>query len=246
MTLRRPIHILYMEDDPGAARHFQQSLEGEGYAVTLARDGKEGLEMFEAGAYDVVALGYHMPGTDGLEVIRRLAARKPLPPAIIVTGHRNVEVAVEAMKLGAVEYIIKDTDGRYLELLPAAIERALLQHRLEAEKKGRGRNIARSTRPSSISPPTFTATFNVWLRRVGKYWGPTAHCTEGSWTDGSIRQTAGRPSATIILPRPGLGTFAMTWSNGEVKTALSSSAICRPHPMRAPTRTWLQMGLRLT
>ncbi|MCH7646778.1 MAG: response regulator, partial [Nitrospinae bacterium] len=81
------------------------------------------------------ALGLHMPGTDGLEVIRRLAARKSLPPAIIVTGHRNVEVAVEAMKLGAVEYIVKDTDGRYLELLPAVIERALRLHWLAAEKK---------------------------------------------------------------------------------------------------------------
>ena len=138
MALRRPIHILYMEDDPGMARLVQTVLEGEGYAVTLAGDGEEGLSMYEVGSFDVVAVDYQMPGPDGLEVIRRLAAREPLPPIVMVTGHGNVEVAVEAMKLGALEYIVKDTDGRYLELLPAVIERALLQHRLESEKKRTG------------------------------------------------------------------------------------------------------------
>jgi PAS domain S-box-containing protein len=76
-----------------------------------------------------------MPGKGGLEVLCTLATWGELPPAIMVTGHGNEATAVEAMKLGAGDYIVKDVEGRYLTLLPTVIERVLAQRRLLTEKR---------------------------------------------------------------------------------------------------------------
>ena len=135
MPNTKPIRILYMEDDPGLARLFQKKLERAGYPVDIARDGEEGLAMYHTGSYDVVAMDQAMPVHNGLEVIRILASQGPLPPTIMVTGAGSEKIAVEAMKLGASDYIVKDVDGGYLDLLPAVIERVLQQQRLIEEKQ---------------------------------------------------------------------------------------------------------------
>jgi GAF domain-containing protein/ActR/RegA family two-component response regulator len=127
--------VLYMEDDPGLARLVQKRLERAGYIVDLARDGEEGLAMYAAGSYDVVAVDQSMPVHNGLEVIRILASRGSLPLTIMVTGSGDEKIAAEAMKLGARDYIVKDVDGRYLDLLPAVIEQVLQQQRLVEEKQ---------------------------------------------------------------------------------------------------------------
>ena len=135
MAESQPIRILYMEDNPGLARLFKKKLEREGYAVDIARDGEEGLAMYAAGDYDVVAVDQAMPIHDGLEVIRILASRGPLPPTIMITGTGDEQIAVEAMKLGARDYIVKDVEGGYLDLLPTVIEHVLQQQRIAEEKQ---------------------------------------------------------------------------------------------------------------
>ncbi len=131
----KPIRILYMEDDSGLARLFQKKLERAGYVVDIARDGREGLDMYSAASYDVVATDQTMPVHNGLEVIRILASQGPLPPTIMVTGTGSEQTAVEAMKLGASDYIVKDVDGGYLDLLLTVIERVLRQQRLLEDKQ---------------------------------------------------------------------------------------------------------------
>ncbi|MFH1929081.1 MAG: response regulator [Chloroflexota bacterium] len=135
MSKSESIRILYMEDDPATARLFQRKLEREGYVVDLACDGEEGLTMYEAASYDVLAVDQSMPNLDGLAVIRALASQKPFPPLIVVTASGDARAAVEAMKLGASDYIIKDVDGAYLDLLPAVIEQVLHQHNLTEERE---------------------------------------------------------------------------------------------------------------
>jgi signal transduction histidine kinase len=71
---------------------------------------------------------------DGLDVIRALAKRGPLPPLVMVTGTGNEEVAVEAMKLGADDYLVKDLDGGYLKLIPTLIHDVLQKRSLQREK----------------------------------------------------------------------------------------------------------------
>ncbi len=134
MSAHDPLHILYLEDDPALARLFQKKLERLGYVVDLASDGKQGLAMYAAGSYDIVAVDHTMPVYDGLEVMRQMAAHGPLPPVIMITGTGNEEVAVAAMKLGAQDYVVKDVDGGYLELLPTVIQRVLHQQQLVEEK----------------------------------------------------------------------------------------------------------------
>lgn len=138
-----PTRILYMEDDPGLARLVQKRLERAGYIVDLAANGQEGLEMYGAGQYDVVAVDHSMPVRDGLQVINALASAGPLPPAIMITGTGNERTAVSAMKLGARDYVVKDVDGGFLELLPSVIERALRQQRLEKEKQQADQELRR-------------------------------------------------------------------------------------------------------
>ena len=135
MPESKPIRVLYMEDDDGLARLLQKKLQQAGCEVDIAPDGEQGLAMYNSGSYDVVAVDQNMPIHSGLEVIRIIAAEGALPPMIMVTGTGDEEIAVEAMKLGAGDYIVKDVDGGYLELLPTVVEQVLQQRRLAEEKK---------------------------------------------------------------------------------------------------------------
>ena len=131
----KPICILYMEDEAGLARLFQRRLESVGYQVDIARDGQEGLEIYDADIYDVIVVDYKMPFYNGLEVLDILAKRGPLPPAIMLTGSGDEQTAVMAMKLGAGDYIVKDMKRGYLKLLPLVIEQVIYRQRLAEEKR---------------------------------------------------------------------------------------------------------------
>ncbi len=124
------VRILYMEDDQGLAILLQKKMEKSGYLVDIARDGREGLTKFESGTYDLVFVDQAMPVYDGLDVIRIMASQGLEVPIVMVTGTGDEKTAVEAMKLGASDYIIKDVDGFYLELLPSVIEEVLYKQRL--------------------------------------------------------------------------------------------------------------------
>jgi diguanylate cyclase (GGDEF)-like protein len=127
--------VLYMEDDRGQAYLVRKALEREGFRVDLARDGSEGLTRHAVEPYDVLIVDQNMPELSGLEVIRRLAAEAGQPPIIMLTGAGNEGVAVEAMKLGASDYLTKDAAGVYLELLPTILRRTLGQRRGQVEQK---------------------------------------------------------------------------------------------------------------
>ncbi len=135
MTATAPVRILYMEDDPGLARLLKKQLERSGYLVDTAANGEEGLEKLTHAEYAAVLIDYHMPVCSGIEVIRIMAGRGSHPPAIMVTGNGNEKVAVEALRLGASDYIVKDVDMGYLQLLPMVIEKVLVKERLLREKE---------------------------------------------------------------------------------------------------------------
>ena len=136
MQSSTPIRILYLEDDKGLARLLQRKMRREGYKLHTAHDGLAGLAILEKQTYDVLLVDHKMPGFSGLEVIRRLAASGMLPPTVMVTGAGDESTAVEAMKLGAGDYIVKDTAGGYLELIPLVVEKILNRKRLiDAKEK---------------------------------------------------------------------------------------------------------------
>jgi diguanylate cyclase (GGDEF)-like protein/PAS domain S-box-containing protein len=130
-----PVRILYMEDDLGLARLLRTHLGRHGYLVDLAVDGEQGLALVRQNSYQAVLVDYNMPVLSGMAVVRLLVEQDRSLPVIMVTGNGDEKVAVEAMKLGARDYLVKDLDLRYLELLPMLLQKVLLGRRLARERE---------------------------------------------------------------------------------------------------------------
>lgn len=122
-----------MEDEPVTARVVQRRMQNAGFVVDLAADGATGLQMCAARHYDIVLVDKNMPQRDGLEVIQFLAGQGG-PPSIMVTGTGDELSAVEALKSGASDYIVKDPEGRYLELLPVVVDQVIAQREIAEAK----------------------------------------------------------------------------------------------------------------
>jgi signal transduction histidine kinase len=142
--------VLYMEDDPAQARLVQKCLAMSGYIVDLAGDGASGLAACQANVYDAVIVDQSMPGISGLDVIRELDARGTPPPMIMVTGAGNERIAVEAMKLGVSDYLVKDLEGGFVNVLPLVVRRAIEQRRLLREKQRVEKELAQAQRMEAI------------------------------------------------------------------------------------------------
>ncbi len=130
-----PVRILYIDDDPGLARLVSRSLEARGYVVEHLSDGEAGLARLAAGDIRIVALDHHLQGHTGLDVLPRIRALPNAPPVIYVTGSEDSRVAVAALKAGAVDYVWKDVQGHFRELLAEAVGTALEGERLRREKE---------------------------------------------------------------------------------------------------------------
>lgn len=134
-TEAQAARILYIDDDPGIARLVQRALEARGYSVFLAQDGHAGLLRIQAGGIDLVALDHHMPGHTGLEILPLIRELPDAPPVVYVTGSEDSRVAVAALKAGAIDYVWKDVQGHFRELLGEAIATALEKDRLRRERE---------------------------------------------------------------------------------------------------------------
>jgi DNA-binding response OmpR family regulator len=127
--------ILYVEDDASMAALVQKNLRRNGYAIHCAETGADALKMWHSRSFDVLLLDHGLPDMTGLEVIRTLSRRGPLPPIVMITAAGDEKIAVQALKLGASDYVVKDVNLVFLELLPAAIEQALARQRLGEENR---------------------------------------------------------------------------------------------------------------
>ncbi|MFF8799831.1 MULTISPECIES: sensor histidine kinase [unclassified Methylobacterium] len=130
-----PCRILYIDDDPGLGRLVQRGLQARGHSVELAPNGEAGLARARAGGIDLIALDHHMPDQTGLDLLPALRALPEPPPIIYVTGSEDSRVAVAALKAGAVDYVWKDVQGQFRELLGEAVDTALRQEALRRDKE---------------------------------------------------------------------------------------------------------------
>ena len=127
--------ILYIDDDAGLARLVQRSLAARGYAVEHAADGGAGLARLRQGGIDLVALDHHMPGQTGLDLLPEIRALPDTPPVVYVTGSEDSRVAVAALKAGAADYVWKDLQGQFRELLGEAVATALGAEAMRRDKE---------------------------------------------------------------------------------------------------------------
>jgi len=123
--------ILIVDDEALMRDMAGESLRRRGHEVTLARNANEGLEKFDA-SFELVLSDYKMPGLTGLEFLKKLRERKSEVPFIIMTAHGTVQVAVEAMRHSAWDFLEKPFDPEVLEL---TVERALEVNGLRRENK---------------------------------------------------------------------------------------------------------------
>src|SRR6202000_1917672 len=137
-----PVRILYLDDDPGLGVLLSRALTPHGYAVESVQSGEEAIERLRRERFDVVALDHNLTNEVGLDIIPKVRALPSAPPIIYVTGSEDVRIAVAALKAGAGDYVWKDVQGHYRELLRQAIDTAVEQEKHKHEREEAQRQIA--------------------------------------------------------------------------------------------------------
>jgi DNA-binding response OmpR family regulator len=116
-----PIEILLVDDEPDFVEMLSLRLNESGHRVQAVYSGKQALELLDAQGpevlppFDVIILDIKMPGMDGIETLRQIKSKHPVIEVILLTGHGAVDSAVDGLKAGAFDYLLKPAD--YKELL---------------------------------------------------------------------------------------------------------------------------------
>lgn len=142
-----PAHprVLYIDDDPGVCRLAERALGRRGYAVDCVGRGEDGVARARGATYDVIAVDHYMPEMDGLATLAAIQALTDPPPVVYVTGSEEGRIAIEALRAGAADYVVKSVGEDFVDLLDAAlrgvIERAALgRAKVRAERELRASN----------------------------------------------------------------------------------------------------------
>lgn len=140
--------IVYVIDDDDAMRDsLNFLLDSSGYSVTLFDDAQRFMDALPGLAFGCVVSDVRMPGIDGIELLKRMKAQHSPFPILIMTGHGDVPLAVEAMKLGAVDFLEKPFED---DRLIAMIETAIRQAEPVAKSEAFAQDVA--ARVASLSP----------------------------------------------------------------------------------------------
>ena len=169
-----------MEDDRDDARLTQRRLERKGFRIDIATDGERGLAMLESGIYDAALVKYRLAGIDGLQVLKTLAETRPGFPTVLVIGVDDESAAFEALKLDAVDCMVKDAAGEYLDRLPIVIELLIEKRRLAVEKN-RAEEALRDSQ-ARLSRAQGIACLGYWEWSADddhQYWSEETFCILG-------------------------------------------------------------------
>lgn len=138
--------LLLIDDEPGIRRMMSLDLSADGYQVRTAADGQSGLDAFGDERPDIVLTDLKMPGMDGIEVLRRIKAQSPETEVIVITGHGDLELAIQSLQLGASDFITKPVSEAALSVaLQRAKERLGLKTELKAHTQDLERRVAEAT-----------------------------------------------------------------------------------------------------
>lgn len=121
-------HIMVVDDEPAARLSLAELLSLEGYEVAAAASGEEAIEMLSEGPFDLAIIDLKMPGMDGLEVVETFQEQSPETVIIMLTAHGTLETAVQAMRKGAHDYLLK----------PANVNEIMVSVKAGLDKRRRG------------------------------------------------------------------------------------------------------------
>ncbi len=124
-------NILIIDDDPSFLKWMKKFLEAYDYQVEICHTPAKALEIFNKHPFDCVFLDVKMPGTEGLVLLKQFRQEKPAIPVVMISGSSNISKAVEAIRLGAFDFVEK---GEKPEHLLVVLKNALEKHQLELEK----------------------------------------------------------------------------------------------------------------
>jgi two-component system response regulator AtoC len=124
--------ILVIDDEPILRNSLEVALKTSGYEVLTARTGEEGLEFFRTENPDLILLDHWLPGINGDEVLRRIKVDDPEIPVIVMTAQGSIELAVNSMKMGAFDFLVKPFDLDQMEsLIRKGLDRVRLRKEVE-------------------------------------------------------------------------------------------------------------------
>lgn len=132
MTIRQPDqpHLLIVDDEKSICDILSQFLQKKNYAISVAHSGEKALEIIGSSAIDLVLTDIKMPGISGVDLLKHIKQTNRTIPVLMTTGYPTLDTAVEALKLGAFDYLTKPF---HLEEISEKIKRALSNRRLEEE-----------------------------------------------------------------------------------------------------------------
>ncbi len=134
-------NILVIDDEAPIRETLKEILEYENFEVTTAENGEKGWQLIQKNNYDVILCDVKMPGIDGVELLERVQAFKPEIPMVMISGHGNVDMAIDSTKKGAYDFITKPPD---LNRLLITLRNAVDKNNLVAETAVLKRKVAKT------------------------------------------------------------------------------------------------------
>ena len=130
MASHQPLRILFADDEKSLQEVMRTELPRLGHQVTVCPDGKAAVKALEKNTFDAAILDLRMPGLTGIEVLEQIKQVSPDTEVIIMTGHGSVDTAMDAVRLGAFDYITKPCKMAQIEtILRKALEKRELKHK---------------------------------------------------------------------------------------------------------------------
>lgn len=184
-------HILLVDDTKALAELYTESLKQEAYQVTVAQTGAALFRILETDAFspDLLILDVRLPDMNGLEILERLRERGFNAPVIVITGHGSIHMAVEAMRLGAADFLVK----------PFAVERLIESARRALEAAGLATKAGLSDAENALTEQRLPAAFNrkTTITRAG--FGGFIGISPPMQLVYDIIENAARSNATVFI-----------------------------------------------
>jgi DNA-binding NtrC family response regulator len=150
----KPFQVLIVDDDYASRLLISKILEKEKYQLVQSSNGFDAMNMMQKESFDLIISDLKMEGMDGIELLQKIKFQDPLISVIILTGHASISSAIEALRLGAVDYLMKPVNSDELKIrVKKALERAQLEKRLTEIERQLTYNATVTTANHEINQP---------------------------------------------------------------------------------------------